>query len=176
MSNYPPPPPGYPPMMPYGSTAGAPMRPTAITTIAIIAIIWGSLGLLCSAGGLATTAIAANMNTPNDPLKSHAGLRAAMAAFTVIALILAIFQLAGGIGSLKLAGWARLALIVYAIGTIVLNVTDFTVKAAYLAPIVQAPECQRISLPCRICGRILGRVNHGAGSPGLADRHPLFHV
>ncbi len=133
----PPPPPGYPPMMPYGSDANIPARPQAVTVIAIIAICWGSLALLCSLGGLVITALTSNINNPNDPFRGHPGVRTVSTAITVLALVLAITQLAGGIGSLKLAPWARQALIFYAIGIIIVSVVNFAVQVMYLMPVVQ---------------------------------------
>ena len=78
-----------------------------------------------------------------------------MSAITVIAMILAGVQLAGGIGSLKLASWARLALILYSVGAIVLSVTDFTVKAMYLGHLFNGwglpteMSTQERRVPCR---------------------------
>jgi len=139
MSGYPtpPPPPGYPPMMPYGAGPSAPIRPQAVTVIAIIAIIWGSLALLCSMLAVAGNVITTTANIPNDPLRGHSGVRTIETVLSVLGLILAVVQLAGGIGSLKLAPWARQGLIVYAISVIILTLVDFAIRVMYLMPAVQ---------------------------------------
>ena len=141
MSNYPQPPDpnyAYPQQgyVPYASAISS--RPGAITVMSILAIIFGSLGLLCGLPGLVSELImlatgGRNMFAPNVPAMST-GIIAFGAVRSVIVLALSAALLAGGIGGLKVRPWARRLLINWSIAVIVWATINLIVTLVWVNP------------------------------------------
>lgn len=93
-----------------------PRRPTSVTVIAIIAIIWGSIAVL---GGMCALpqylGVQLSPNPVNTALLKDAFYRAFNITAMAIAVVLAVLQLVGGITSLSLKRSGRQMLIWYAI-------------------------------------------------------------
>ncbi len=126
-------------------------RPTAVSVMAILNIIFGSLGLLlgiCSGFGMLLIAsVPAVPLTPGGPPvnitkdlfdfmeREIPGYNAITIAQLVIGyLLLSGLLLAAGIGLLNRQHWARIACIVYGAVNIVLLLMDLVFKLAFVMP------------------------------------------
>lgn len=129
--------PGYQPPPPYSYQQPSGGRPTSVTVLAIIGIIWGALLLLCNVFGL-IGAVALSAGTVTDPgmeaLRENKLVWMSQMVMPVIGLIIAIVLIAGSIGSLMLKAWGRLAMIVYAVVAIVVGLLNAVVTLVYIAP------------------------------------------
>ena len=153
MSHYPDPnaypggyPQGYDPNLQYASPGmrPPPARSTSVTVIGIIAIILGSLGVLCGGFGLATNLFMAanggrNPFAPDGgPASGAPAVDGRVAVYNVVSaavsLVLSIVLLAGGIGAMKLSRWARKTLMAYAVITIVVTVVNTVLAIAWVGP------------------------------------------
>lgn len=138
------PPPGQP--VPY-ATPGVPQpgrRPTSVTVIAIIAIIWGSLAVL---GGLCTLPQYLGMRLAPNPAMDAMNSDSLVLGFNVgaigIGFILGIILLTGGIGALSLKPFARRLLLGYAIAQIAFYLLSLPVQIAVVYPrMMQAAEAK----------------------------------
>jgi hypothetical protein len=103
--------------------AAPPKRPRAVTVIGVIGIVLGSMGLTClgaqSLFNIAGFAKQAQQMPPD--------LLAISIAMAVVGLGLSIFLLIGSIGTIKLAAWARPAMIVFAVIDLVFDITKLIV-------------------------------------------------
>src|SRR5262245_13884510 len=106
-------------------------RPAALTTIAVLNIVFGSLGLLCSC--FYTLGVGVLMTaTPNNPhpqladlgriaevlkreIPSYLPIEISMALYFVLVSSLLIVA---GIGLLYIAGWARVLCFIFSVTTI----------------------------------------------------------
>ena len=99
-----------------------PRRPASVTTIAVLNIVFGSLGLLCSLIGAAITAVqmsGANFGPPNanagniqaalmaELNKELPGYTAITIGLSVATAVICLLMLVGGIGQLGLKPWGR---------------------------------------------------------------------
>ena len=147
MSNYPPPPgsnsayppPGYVP--PYASVVSP--RPTSVTVMSILAIIFGSLGLLCGLGGLVFQVFALatggkNPFAPNAPVMNDTAVVAYGTVMSVIRLGFCGMLLAGGIGGLKLQPWARRTMILWSLALIALATINLLIMLVWVNPVTVA--------------------------------------
>lgn len=85
-------------------------RPTSITVLAIIGIILGGLGTLCTPVSLIQMFGGLNFGQPNpvlDAMRQNTALFAASVGQTVLSWAVAIMFLSASIGSLSLKTWAR---------------------------------------------------------------------
>src|SRR3954447_9112516 len=108
--------PGY--ANPYVTQPPASARPTSVTVVAIIGIIWGVLMLLCNGIGAASLFIPTNFAGPNpaaDELRSNAVAHGWNIAHPLIGFFLAFMLLAGCAGALSMQSWGRSALRLFAI-------------------------------------------------------------
>jgi hypothetical protein len=132
-------------------TAMATKRPTAVTVIAILNIIFGSLGLLCYACAGILVAVffgGASALGGQDPdlrllqeifesmKRDIPALMPLMIGSMVVGLVLSIILLISGIGLLSLQRWARALSIFYGFTTILTQVGYLLVEMVYLNPAV----------------------------------------
>lgn len=106
------PPPQYPPGLPPYAAVAPGARPGSVTALSILAIVFGSIGLLCCGTNLlfqvATIASGGkNPFAPNAPVLEAPGINTFNAIGSFISLAIAGFMLAGGMGGLKLRPSAR---------------------------------------------------------------------
>jgi hypothetical protein len=161
MSNLPPPTyPPYPPADYYGQPP-TPI-PASIKSLSIIAIVLASLFLLCDCMGLAGAGMmlatrGKNPLVPNAPVVREPGVQAFMAADSLIKLVLAGVLLAGGIGGLRLARWARqgmrwwsVAALVWCTASLLIQLT-WTVPAS-VAHATQAQSQMHTQMPTNMQG------------------------
>ena len=128
---------------PYAPTG--PRRPTSVTVIAVFTIIFGVLGVLGVTVQFLQMIVPGVFQfggpNPVNDLMHNDRLIAFWSAHGGHGAILAIMELAGGIGALSLKPWARKALIAYAIGAIVTGLVgtifNFTVMLPRLSQIPQ---------------------------------------
>lgn len=139
-----------------------PIRPTSVTVFAIIQIIFGGLGVL---GGLATAVMFAvgtpkqtiyvtkTVNSPTGSktttgmvvLDQEQELRDRVAYYTAykwtsgsIGLLVAVLQLASGLGMLGLQPWARRASLIWAVSYILIAIVSVVYSAVFLIPAYNA--------------------------------------
>jgi hypothetical protein len=133
MSQYPPPPPPYDPLA-YASPRQS-RRPTSVTVIAIIAIVFGSLvilGSLCAIPQMLGFEFASNPIT--EKMREDSIYLAVSAASAVIGLGLGIGELIGGIGALSLRPGARRTLIVFAWADLATSIFFIVVQLVVVNP------------------------------------------
>jgi hypothetical protein len=114
-------------------------RPTSVTVIAIIAIIFGSLavlGFLCSLPQYLGLKIAPN--PVMDAMQNDPVIRWFMIITMGIGTVLAIVQLCGGIGALSLKRGSRRALIWYAVLYLIVGVLSLVMNVAVIGRHTQA--------------------------------------
>ena len=150
-----------------------PQRPASVTVLAIFQLIFGSLGLLCGLGGLATQGAGFNPGGGGKEQEAfQKELEDALAreipnqkpihiAETGSGLVLSALMLASGIGMLNLRPWGRLLGLVYAvlgmistlaitIGRFVSAVLENVLRAGSLSPAGMAWSVMTIAT--RTCG------------------------
>lgn len=136
MSQYPP---QYPPPLGLNYSSGAPLpsrRPKAVTVLAIIGIIWASLGVL---GGLCNVLLLfvqmpAQQNPTLARIQSDPFLHSWTIAGNVLSFLLSLLLLAAAIGAMQLRRWSRTGMITWAITTIVLTFIQVVVSITMIAP------------------------------------------
>jgi hypothetical protein len=136
MSQYPPPPPGqyppppgqYPPPPPVGYASAyvrpPDPRPTSVKVIAVLAIVFGSLGVLaglCSIPQYLGVQMSPNRNPVIDAMREDKLLWDVTVATMAASVIIAAIELVSGIGALKLRPWGRRGLVVYAVTNIIVT-------------------------------------------------------
>ena len=132
----------------------APRRPTSVTVLAIIGIILGGLGALCSPFGLIFYFV--QVGPPNPVIEAT---RADPAWFgytigsTALGWVISVILLAGSIGSLMLKEWARKAMLAYAWVAIVMTPISFLVNLFWLGPKMKAAM---VNQPGAALGQAIG--------------------
>jgi hypothetical protein len=125
-------------------------RPTVVTVMAILNIVFGSLGLLCNLCGAAQLVMniaSANRVGPGGGPDPSAQLWKAMTeeipAYVpvqignlLVSLLLSAVLLASGIGLLKMQKWARVAAISYAVFDILLRIGALAYHFAFVSPVM----------------------------------------
>jgi hypothetical protein len=124
-------------------------RPTAVTVIGILNIIFGSLGLLCYVcAGAGFLILYAAFSQAGPQPREMQDLRqlweavqrqmpwfgAYMIGNVILSFFLAILLLISGIGLLNMKGWARTLAILYSIITIVTQIAALVLTLAYVNP------------------------------------------
>lgn len=113
-----------------------PRRPTAVTVIAIIVIVFSSIGVLCSPFGLIPFFMPSAMQ--QDPVSKAMYGNAAFRVWTIISVIIgwtvSIANLIAAIQALNLKPWARKAMIRIAAIQLVLIVVTLLANAILLLP------------------------------------------
>jgi hypothetical protein len=130
----------------YGYPPPGPRRPTSVTVIAIFAIIVGVLGLLGVAVQFLQVLVPqafqfGGPNPVNDLMRTDPVIATWVGVMTGAGGILAILELAGGIGALSLKPWARRALLFYAIGAILIGLVGTIFNIMVMVPkLSQIPQ------------------------------------
>lgn len=112
-----------------------PSRPSSVTVIAVVAIVFGALGVLCTPLALLPYLGVGGPNPVLDLVRTRPLLHAWMLGSTLLNLLLSLLLIASGIGALSLKAWARLALMAYAVMTIVLSLLGLLASAMVLLPL-----------------------------------------
>jgi hypothetical protein len=116
-------------------------RPGSVTTLAIIGIILGSLGLLCCGWGIIGNLIGNTANAAFAGQQAAFRPTAAQNAWnlinSVVNFLLSGMLLAGSIGSLMLARWARLLMIIYAMAAIAMALVMLVMNFAVVLPAME---------------------------------------
>lgn len=153
-------PPIYPqyPMPPAYSTNP---RPTSVTVLAVLGIIFGAIRTLCTPLGVLPFLVStAPPNPVIDAYRSDPLMMAVLIGSAIGTMGGGILLLAGSIGALRLHRWARKVLIVYAWIAIVVEVTGDVMGVAYIIPKVGQAVA---SLPnsAQIMGQMYGAIFGG---------------
>jgi hypothetical protein len=128
-----PPPPTYDPMIGYAQPLKD--RPTSVTAMAIIGIIWAILNLLCVGYTLASTVLTMTSGRSlfGPPVKMPQWMMVIGIVACLISIGLCIMLLIGCIGSFYLRKWARSVVITWSIVTL-LYITASTVYQLMIIP------------------------------------------
>lgn len=113
-------------------------RPTSVTVVAIVGIVWAVLMLLCNGFGLIPLFVP-NFGGPNPAMDEIRANRVANAWTTVgpiFGLALSVLLIGGSIGALKLQGWGRAALLIFALLETVAAVVNAAITIAVINPIM----------------------------------------
>lgn len=143
MSQYPPQPP-YPPYpqqpqpLPYGGYPPPNPRPTSVTVLAIIGIIFAALRILCTPIGLLPFLVPSAPNPIIDIYRGDPMLMAFLVVAGVLTFLLGVVLLVGSIGALGLKRWARPLLVRYAVLQIALELLAVMLQVALVMPKVSA--------------------------------------
>jgi hypothetical protein len=137
MTTYPTPNPYYPPLAPT-----APFRPTSVTAMAIIGIIFGGLGVLCKPAVLAFSFVPQPANSPAVAMQHQ--MMTWNVINTVVGTAISALLLAAAIGSLSLKPWARKGMLAYAAAAVVMNVAGLVVSLIWVVPMMQEVQQQMI--------------------------------
>lgn len=133
--------PNQPAPVPYAGGGYAPVaRPGSITTMAVFAIILGSLGTLCCgltgvAGGLFSLAQGSQTRLPDGTMyQQDAGLALANVGIAAADLVTSVILLVAGIGALSLKPWARRAAVAVSWAMIVVAAVRVVVTFVWVIP------------------------------------------
>jgi len=135
MTTYPSPNPYY--QQPLAPTA--PFRPTSVTTLAIIGIIFGGLGVLCKPAILAFSFMPQPANNPAVAMQKQ--MMTWNIVNTAVGTAISALLLAAAVGSLSLKPWARKGMLSYAAVAVVMNVVGLVVALVWVVPMMH--EVQR---------------------------------
>lgn len=137
-------------------------RPTSVTVISIIAIIWGSLAVL---GGLCSIPQYMGVRFGPNPVADAINSDPVVVGFNIsamaVAVVLGIMMLAGGIAALSLKPIGRGLLIVYAIAQIAVSIVSVPVQAAIVYPHMMAAVQSKTGASSPIVAGM--RIGFGAG-------------
>ena len=123
-----------------------PRRPTSVTVIAVFTIIFGILGLMGVTVQFLQIIVPdvfqfGGPNPVNDLMRNDRLIAFWSGAMAGAAGILALLELAGGIGVLSLKPWARKALLSYAVGAIVAGLVGTIFNITVMMPkLSQIPQ------------------------------------
>lgn len=109
---------------------GVQKRPTSVTVLAIIGIVLGSLSLL---GSLCGTIMVFVAGQQMQQALAHIP-KAWLVIQTIMGFAISVILLAGSIGSLQLALWARKAMLAYAIVSLAMSVVGLITSFAFADP------------------------------------------
>ena len=104
------------PAAPVPYSALGTVRPTPVTTIATLGVIFGTFGLLCKPAGLVMQ-LFLKLPQPNpvfDAFRNDPALRAWTIAAGITGTLVSLLLLLSSLGSLQLKQWARLGMLSYA--------------------------------------------------------------
>ena len=131
--------------LPYATPPGVtdPARPTSVTVLSILGIIWGSLVLLSSLCNVVQIG-GGSLFTTNNPIAKAMHDDATLFAWSIVSVVLnfvlGVLLLGGSIGSLSLKRWGRSWLIGYSWLDVV-----FTVLSLVVAVTVTTPKMQQLA-------------------------------
>jgi hypothetical protein len=114
------------------------VRPTSVTTVAIIGVIIGALGLLCIGGGtvwsIAMQNGAGNAQQRQMMAQQTPELRAFGYATGAVGFVLSLILLIGSIGALSLRPWARKMLVFYGVADIIYDTIKLFLVLQWMMP------------------------------------------
>ena len=137
------------------------VRPTSVTVMAVIGIIFGALGFLCSP--LALIPYFITLPTPNpfiDSIKDDNALFMWTIAVTVMGWFLSILLLVGSIWALMLREWARQILLGWSVASSLLTVAQFLINVMVVFP--KMAEIAKAD-PKMAAGSVSGWIGAGIG-------------
>ena len=123
---------------PYQKPPAESPRPTSITVLAIIGIVFGAGGLLCKPLSLAM--FVGPMPAPNpvvDVFKNDSFLRLWMILNVGIGWIMSLLLLLSAVGSLRLKDWGRTGMLAYAGLAALLTIVTQVVGVVAVSPAVE---------------------------------------
>lgn len=143
-------------------------RPTSVTVLAIIGIIAGVLGVVCNGFGIVGFLMLgklAQMGGPNgqpnpalqDAVQKLESIMPILIALAVVKALVGIVAIAGGIGSLSLKPWGRLALLGYSVVLITLTIAEMVISLTMMPDMQQPgqPQAQKIgNMAGGVCGAV----------------------
>ena len=109
-------------------------RPTSVTVLAIIGIIFGAFGVLCTPLALMPYFVSGVSHPAIDGIKNDPKLFSWLILSTVIGWVFAVLLLASSIGALSLKKWARQGLVVYGVAAIIMGIIGFIINMMWLFP------------------------------------------
>ncbi len=136
-------------------------RPTSVTVIAVLAIIFGGLGLVCSpVSAVPYFADVPALRPVIEVVKERPLLLAWTMLGSCLGLLFALALVIAGIGALMLKPWARLLLIVQAAVSIFFGVINTAVMLITFGPLLREVEGPAVAivLSSDACGFFLGLV------------------
>ncbi len=141
----------------------APTRPTSVTVLSIISIVFALLGVICVPLGLTAYFVPAMQqgNPGIAAVKSDTPLFAWVLISNLIGFVMSIVLMAGAIGSLKLMTWARHLMLAYAAISIVVTIVVTIVNTIWLTPVMvqsTVPEAQAIVKWSSYIGAVIGML------------------
>ena len=134
-------------------------RPTSVTVLAIIGIVWAALLLLCNS--IALIPMFVELGVP-DPVV--AGIKADPVAYgwsvasVVARVVLAIALLTGSIGALMLKPVGRAAMLFYAWAIIAISLADVVMSVLVLFPIMRNALGGNPQLASVVMGQQIGAI------------------
>jgi hypothetical protein len=106
-------------------------RPTSLTVVGIVGIIFGALGVLCLLGSIGMTF--SSMGAANAAMMSQTDM--IIGVFNAfVGLILSTFVIIGSIGVLNLRPWSRVMMIVTEAVDLIFQLFKFIVGIVYAIP------------------------------------------
>jgi len=164
-------------------------RPTAITTMAILNIVIGGLGMLCGLCGLGAPAASAGILKmagagAGDPMavlnERVPGLFFWMFTKISLALVLSVLLVIAGIGLLNMKKWGRTLSLVYAIFTIPLQIAYVLFQILLVQPATKEAMAQiqpPPMAPGQAAGQQIGQqIGPAIGVVGAASLFVLYSV
>ncbi len=110
--------------------AHAPLRPTSVTVLGILNIVFGSLNLLCTPIAI----VGLMVPQPNSPFQMGPGMKIYTGFGVVLGLVCASVLLASGIGLLKQKNWARQTAYIYGWFAIIWGVIAIIINIFIFSP------------------------------------------
>ena len=148
-------------------------RPKAVTVMAIIGIIYGAMGFLCSPLAVIPYVIKYPQPVPAiDAIKNDQVLFGWTMSSLAMGWLLSIVLLIGSIGALSLKQWARQMLIGWAITGMLLSIAGTVLQIAVVQPRMQdaigtqSSAEQTGAAIGRVVGLVLG-IGLGVGVPAV---------
>src|SRR5687768_15623313 len=113
-------------------------RPQSVTVLGIVGIIWGSLMLLCNGLNMVSAVLVNAM--ANNPAMAQLNLppvaKMWMVVGSVIGLVLAVMLIIGSSAALKLSGWGRAMMLVFAVLELGAGAVDLVIRLAFMNPVM----------------------------------------
>jgi hypothetical protein len=166
-------------------------RPTGVTVIAILHLVFGGLGLLgmLCLGGLALFFVAIVSNAPpNDPAmrdlkeigaiyqRNVPGLVPYLLVTLVTGLIFDTLLVVAGLGLLKLRNWARSASIFYAIVSLFLAIASAGYSFAVFNPGIDKAQAELEKFMLKKTQGPGKRPGMPMGGPGASSSNPMANA
>jgi len=109
-----------------------PVRPTSVTVVSIMGIIFGALGCVCLLGSVGLSVVMGNAQEQSAQMPPE--LMTFGIVTGIAGLVLSIFLLIGSIGALRLRPWARSALLAFAVVDLMYDVGKLVLNLIWFVP------------------------------------------